>query len=129
MPDTIDVYVETRRGSIGPVPVEPLGDGRYRLWFHDPYPDQGMQFGCTVEAQLASPDRLLFKRVVDPGPFRTVDMLIPRSVAEWEALRDLLQSWEAKGIHWETLFGGLLLISIPRSMDFDPIPHIRALRV
>lgn len=121
----IEIFVLYESEEFGPVPVEPLGGDRYRLWSKEPLSD--LDFGNIVEGTMVGPDRLRVHRVVEQGGWRTVATGISRELQNSPALQALLDRWEQEGLHWERMMGGLLFIHIPPGRDFDPWPEIEAL--
>jgi len=109
------------------VPVTQLGENLYRL---DAVPIYAESAGLddVIEVTPLSENRLRFERVVQPGGWRTFDYLIdPQGLASEKGLL-LLEGLEARGVHWEAVFGGVLFICVPEEMDFDPSPWVEAIQ-
>ena len=77
-----------------------------------------------IEAQPGEEGRLRFVCVAERGGWRTYSYTVSEQMIESERMRSLLREVEARGGHWETLFGGMLFICIPPDVDFDPTPGV-----
>lgn len=105
------------------VPLAEVGDGLYRL-DGVPFGVESAAFGDVIEAESVGDGRLLFVCVAERGGWRTFDFVVSEETIGGERLRSLLAEVEARGGHWETLFGGLLFICVPPGLDFDPTPRV-----
>jgi hypothetical protein len=105
------------------VPVIPVGDRLYRL---DGVPvlAESAAFGDVIEAEPTEGGRLRFIRVVEPGGWRTHQFVLPAHKIDSEWGQSLLRALEARGAHWERVFGGLLFVCIPPGLDLDPAPWV-----
>lgn len=103
------------------VPATPVGDRLYRL---DGVPIfvESAAFGDVIEAEPSADGRLRFARVAEPGGWRTFDFILSPHNIDSENGRWLLRELEARGGHWELVFGGLLFVCVPPGVDLDPEP-------
>lgn len=100
------------------VPITQVGDDLYRL---DGVPVfvECASFGDVIEAIPSDDGRLRFVRVAEPGGWRTFEYLLPAAKIEGESGQCLLRELDARGGHWERVFGGVLFACIPPGLDLD----------
>ena len=94
------------------VPYTRVGEGLYRL-DGVPVGVESAGYRDIIEAEVTEVGRLRFRRVAERSGWRTYDYILPpgRIDGEWGQL--LLRELEARGGHWERVFGGLLFICLP----------------
>ena len=101
------------------IPITQMSEGLYRL-DGVPFGVESASFGDIIEAELCEDGRLRFMCVAEPGGWRTFQYLLSAQAIEFERVQSLLRELEARGGHWERMFGGLLCICIPPGLDLDP---------
>ena len=105
------------------VPYTRIGEGRFRL-DGVPLGVESAGFKDVIEAEPAEEGRLRVRRVVESSGWRTYDFILPAYRIDSEWGQSLLRELEARGGHWERMFGGLLFICIPPGLDLDPTPWV-----
>ena len=108
-----------------PCKVTKVGSGLYRL---DTVPmlSELANFGDVIEADEIGEKRLRFKRVAQAGGWKLHSFIFPRGKLDGDRGKSLVQRLEDKGVYWERVLGGLLVICVPPDLDFDPTPWIDA---
>jgi hypothetical protein len=101
------------------VPLTPVGVGLYRVE-GVPFGIESANYGDVIEAEPTENEWLRFIRVAEAGGWRTFDYILPPHKINGESGQSLLRELEARGGHWECIFGGLLLVCIPPGLDLDP---------
>jgi uncharacterized protein DUF4265 len=118
--DGDDPHIEFPAESVTiSIPITPIGRRLYRL-DGIPFAVRSAAYGDVIEAVPGEGGRLQFLRVVAPSGWRTFDFAVPKGWMESERGQALIGKVEALGAHWELMFGGLLFVSIPPDLDFDP---------
>ncbi len=105
------------------VPLTPVG---YRLYRLDGVPVfiESAAFGDVIEAESLADGRLRFVQLTEPGGWRTFDFVLPPYQIDSEWGQSLLRELEARGGHWERVFGGMLFVCIPPGLELDPTPWV-----
>jgi len=108
------------------LPLTPVGEHLYRI-NGVPCMVEGAAFGDVIEAEPMKEGGLRFIRVAEPGGWRTFDYILSRGKINGAWGQSLLREFEARGGHWEVLFGGCLFVCVPPSVDIDPTPWVESL--
>jgi hypothetical protein len=106
-------------------PVTRLGNGLYRL-DGVAIGSESAAFKDVIEADEVGSGKLRFRRVAQPGGWRVYDHVLPRGWLDSDRGKGYLAELDAKGVHWERVFGGVLFICVPPGLAFDPTPSIQA---
>jgi hypothetical protein len=93
--------------------VSPLPDSCFRLE-ESPVLSEFASYGDTIQTNVASDGRLVCRKVVARSPYTTVRWLASQAFIDsptWATAKERLL---ACGGNWEQLFGGYLIIHIPK---------------
>ena len=134
MDKPVQVQIEWPAGvTTKSVIVTPLDDGRFRLEV-DPLScliaesDEDLKelpnFGDIIEASTVEPGTIRFRRVVERAPLKRFQFLINKDLIESPSFGELCSTIEAHDGHWERVFGGVLIVYLPKDCDYDPSPGI-----
>ena len=109
--------------------VTPLGEGRYRLELATlaclstesarearRLPD----YGDVIEAIATAPDYLRFVRIVRRARMKKLTYLVSQATIDAPRFALMLGQVQELGGHWERIFGGVLILYLPRGITFDP---------
>jgi hypothetical protein len=136
-PPTSDVPVEVKvgddeaaiefpaEGLTTSCPVMRVGSGLYRL-DGVPIGAESASYNDVIEAEDLGGGKLRFRRVAQASGWRVYDYVLPRGWLDSESGKQYLSDLEAKGAHWERVFGGMLFICVPPELAFDPAASIQA---
>lgn len=108
------------------VPLTEVGEGLYRL-DGVPFGIESVGFGDVIEAEVVEEGRVRFICIAERGGWRTFDYMLSEEMVERVRMESLIKEVDARGAHWERLFGGLLFICVPPDSDFDPTPQVMGL--
>jgi hypothetical protein len=114
-------------GSSATISVIRLGGRRYRIV--DPLiamVSETIGYGDVIEADAAEDDKLIVRQIVEKGAFTTFEFCLPAGWAELEPVKKVLAKAESLGGAWEGVFGGILMISLPSNVNYDPSDDIAA---
>lgn len=108
--------------SIEELIVSPRPDGCFRLE-ETPAFSEFASYGDTIQADVAQDGLLVCRKVVARSGLRTVRWLVSENFigsAAWASAKDRLM---ACGGNWEQLFGGYLILHVPRDniVEFEDI--------
>jgi hypothetical protein len=109
-------------GFASSVPVTCVGPNLLRLEGVPLVPDLGATFGDVIEVSPISRDRFRFERVAEPGGWSTYLYSFSREHFESLEGRLLFAFLDVIEVHWERIFGGILLICVPPELAFFT-PH------
>jgi hypothetical protein len=104
------------------VPYSQVGECLYRL-DGVPVGVESAGYRDIIEADVVN-GVLRFQRVAERSGWKTYDYIVSPSRIESELGQSLLRELEARGGHWERVFGGLLFICVPPGLEFDPTPWV-----
>ena len=103
------------------VPVTYVGPNLLRLDGVPLVEDSGASFGDVVRVSPISKNRFRFEKVVEPGGWSTYFYMFSRERFESPEGQLLFGFLDAIEVHWERVFGGILLICIPPELaSFKP---------
>jgi hypothetical protein len=117
-PEDVQLHIPAEDTTVD-VSVEALGQGRYRLT-NFPIGACRLRFGDVIEARLLPDGVLEYVRRVERTPFKIYSYIVSSKAVESETLRRLLDKVLDLGGHWERVFGGVLLIALPKGVEWDP---------
>ena len=109
--------------------VTPLGEGHYRLelsglaCFHTESAREARRlpdYGDVIEAIATAPDYLRFVRIVRRARMKKLSFLVSQATIDSPRFSRMLARVEELGGHWERIFGGILLLYLPRCTTYDP---------
>jgi hypothetical protein len=115
--------------------VTPLGEGRYRLEL------AGLnclraenlrearrlpEYGDVIEAIATAPDFLRFVRIVKRARMKKLSFLVSQTTIDSPQLSRVFARIEELGGHWERLFGGGVIVFLPRGTTYDPLADLNA---
>lgn len=106
-------------------PVTKLGERLFRLE-GVPLFTESAGYQDVIEADEVAEGRIRFLRVAERSGWRTYDFIVPAHWIDSEWGRALLHELDARGGHWERVFGGLLFVCVPPGSDLDPTPWVLA---
>lgn len=95
-----------------------LGDDVFELLSSDPFNEE-MLYGVQVVLKPVADGEYEYVRKHKESGFHTLDFLIPKATAESSELKRCLDSLGEAGCEWEIIFGGMLLIHIPKSRQAE----------
>ncbi|MEE9391854.1 MAG: hypothetical protein V3W41_05035 [Planctomycetota bacterium] len=72
-------------------------------------------FGDTIAVERVAPDLFRFIRVAERASLERHEFLAP----DTQELEAILSRVVEEGGHWERVFGGLLVVCVPKSSDYD----------
>ena len=124
---TLYIQYDSKDGrcTFGPNSLERLGDNLYRVLCNTM--EEEFDFQDVIEAEPIDDNTIRFVRVAEPGNWRIHCFGLSKRVIESDSLRSFLERCVTRGIHWERLWGGILYLSVPPGMDYDPSDDIKAL--
>ncbi len=124
-PRCVNLQLDSR--SSATIHVVPLEDHRYRIV--DPLiamVSETIGYGDIIEADAGDDDKLVVRRVVENGDFKTFEFCLPEGWADLPAIQAVLARAQRLGGDWAGVFGGILMISLPSEVDHDPSKDILA---
>jgi hypothetical protein len=136
-PPTPDVAVEVKLGGDEAAiefpaeglttrcPVTRVGSRLYRL-DGVPIGAESASYNDVIEAEDLGGGKLRFLRVAQASGWRVHDYVLPRAWLDGEIGKAYLAELDAKGVHWERVFSGMLFICVPPELRFDPSESIQA---
>ncbi len=115
-----------RDGSSATIHVTALGGERYRIVGPEvAILCQPLAFHDVIEAHRDSEGRLVVdRRVEKSSAYRTFDYMLREGWNERPSVRRILDKVRELGGDWEGIFGGILIICLPRHVDYDPSKEI-----
>ncbi len=99
--------------------VRDLGNNLYKLVEHPSLVESAI-FGDTILAEIESPERINFIKVVQKSEYQEIGKLFEESFIESREFNQYLKTLEEKGIYWQIDFGGMFFC-FPRGEDVDGI--------
>ena len=125
MAEPVEVYISFDSGaSFEPSLVTSMGPGVYRLE-ESPLCSEVASFGDVIEAEQDDVGRLRFRRVVSRAELRTYRWLLPKRIVESEEFRVFCDTVIQAGGMWERVLGGVVMVHLPPSSDYDPEVEIK----
>ena len=115
-----------REGATEKLLMTPLGGNLYRLE-ESSLAEVGAFYHDVVEAKSRLGRDLRFSRVVERSGLRVFRFLLSQELAASEPFAAFLRRVEAHGGFWEQVFGGIVLIHLPRGSACRPKSELRAL--
>lgn len=85
---------------------------------------EAASFGDVIEVEPSADGGLRFVRVAEAGGWRTYDFMLPAELIESERITTIQDRVLSLGGHWERVFGGILLLCLPPTTDYDPTKDI-----
>ena len=129
MSTNVSLYIQydskDGRCTFGPNPLEQLGDNLYRVLCNTM--EEEFDFMDVIETEPIDDNTIRFVRVAERGNWRVYCFGLSKRLIESDSLRSFLEQCETRKIHWERILGGLLFLSVPPDMDYDPSDDIQAL--
>jgi len=117
--------------------VTPLGAGTYRLG-HDPVSclmaersrdlRELPNYGDVIEAVEITEHTLRFVKLVERAPLKRFQFSVSRDLVESPELKTILSRVDSLNGYWERVFGGILIIYLPKDSDYDPSNELKNLR-
>jgi len=104
--------------------LSPMGSQLYRIR-SVPIMIEAASFGDIIEAVPGSDGSLRFVRVAERGGWRTYDFLLSTELMESKRITAVQEHVLSLGGHWEQVFGGVLLLCLPPTTDYDPTEDIQ----
>lgn len=108
--------------------VTPLGNDRYRVEV-DPMgcmiADEPRElrklplYGDVIEAKAAGPNTLRFVKVVERSRLRRREYILSQAHIDSPELERVLAKVMGLGGYWERVFGGVLIVYLPKSSTYD----------
>jgi hypothetical protein len=86
---------------------------------------EAASFGDVIEAESGADGSLRFVRVGESGGWRTYDFMLSAELIGSERITSIQDRVLSLGGHWERVFGGILLLCLPPTTDYDPIEDIQ----
>jgi hypothetical protein len=105
--------------------ITPLGHNLYRME-ETALSEEPIFYHDTIEASWSLGRGLCFRRVVEKSGLRVFRFLLSKEVIEANAFQVFLQRVSAHDGHWEQIFGGILIVHLPRGSACQPKSEIRA---
>jgi hypothetical protein len=87
---------------------------------------EAASFGDIIEAEVHADGGLRFVRVAEAGGWRTYEFLLSPDMVESARVAAIQERVLSLGGHWERVFGGLLLLCLPPTTDYDPTKEIQS---
>jgi hypothetical protein len=106
-------------------PVARLGNGLYRL-DGVAIGSESVAFKDVIEAEEIGNGKLRFRRVAQSSGWQVYVYVLPRGWLDGDRGKGYLAELDAKGVHWERVFGGMLFVCVPPGLAFDPTPSTQA---
>ena len=78
----------------------------------------------VIEAEELANGQLRFIRVVERAALERYQFLIDKEFAGSSQLADILSHVTAIGGRWEWVFGGVLIVFVPKNCGYDPSPDV-----
>lgn len=118
----------TQPSDAGEILVSPMGGDRYRVevdtiirilldrprdYVHLP------RWGDVVEAREIGSGKVQFVRVVERARMRRFAWFVSQALIDSPGLDRVLSKVMGLGGYWERVFGGLLIVYLPRGCDYD----------
>jgi len=135
--EPIEMTIQWNDATQEGILVTPLGDNRYRVEVdviscmlldrprdYVPLP----RWGDVVEAREIGPGRVQFVRVVERARMRRFQWVISRALIESPELDRVLSKIMDLGGNWERVFGGVVIVYLPRGCDYDLWADLKRLR-
>ncbi len=97
--------------KIGNVPVTPVRENLYRLE-QSPL-DERAFYKDIIQAKKHEDGSLIFEKVVEPSGRNNYCYLLSKKFYETSEFEELLKKIEESEGHWEQVFGGVLVVSLP----------------
>ncbi len=85
---------------------------------------EAASFGDVIEVEAGADGRFRFVRVAEAGGWRTYDFMLPAELIGSERITTIQDRVLSLGGHWERVFGGILLLCLPPTTDYDPTEDI-----
>lgn len=86
---------------------------------------EAVSFGDVIEAETSADGGLRFVRVAEAGGWRTYDFMLTAELIGSERITTIQERVLSLGGHWERVFGGILLLCLPPTTDYDPTEDIQ----
>lgn len=109
----------------GTFDVIAVGDGRFKIL--DPSIGLLMEdFACgdIVEATRDGDNKLVVNSRVKKGRYKTFDFLMERGWNENQKIASVVEKIKKHGGYTAGLFGGMFLIALPETCEYDPTADI-----
>lgn len=90
-----------------------------------PFLVQAADFGDVIEVDAGAHGGLRFVRVAEKGGWRTYDFMLPKESIESDRIADIQERILSLGGHWERVFGGILLLCLPPTTNYDPTEDVQ----
>jgi len=106
--------------------LTPLGHNQFRLE-ETSFTELGLFYHDIIEAEPKDGKEVRFVRRVERSGLRVFQFLLSKRLTESEVFAAFLQRVEAHGGYWEQIFGGILLVHLPRGSACRPKSELRTL--
>jgi hypothetical protein len=100
--------------------VDELGAGRFRLRCFPICSCEKMSLGDVFEAKQLTDGTLEYIRRIERGHYKKYTYVLSEKLKESTQLANFLDRVLEMDCHWEIIFGGLLMIGVPRGVKWNP---------
>ena len=106
--------------------LTPIGKNQYRLG-ESSISEEGIFYHDVIEARFRFGKGLSLMRVIERSGLRVFRFVLPMEVIGSELLTAFLQRVKVHNGYWELIFGGCLLVHLPRGSACRPKSELKAL--
>ena len=114
-----------RDRSSATIVVSDLGSNRFRI--DDPLiavTCSALRYHDVIKTKQDADGRLVIQRRVEKGGFHTYDYILSEGWRDRQAVQRVLVKVRQLGGKWEGVFGGVLIVCLPPTTDYDPSEDI-----
>lgn len=120
MKNTLEVHIEFEPdGGYESIWVTPMEPDIYRLE-GNPVLSENASFGDVIEVSTDKEGKKHFKRITSQAEFRTYRWVLSSHITTSMEFKNFCDKVKQQGGMWEQVLGGVVIVNIPLSSDFDP---------
>lgn len=122
------IYISFDNGmSFETLIVTQLENDIYRLEETPLLSETELSFGDVIRLERDHLDRLIFRETISKSNFQVYSYLIAEHLRDASKFKDFCDQVMQLGGMWEFALGGVLIVHIPKDIDFDVASEINRL--
>jgi hypothetical protein len=117
MSETLTIDLDFGEVKVGNVLVTSLGENQYQLE-QSPL-DETVFYKDIIQAKKQDDGSFLFEKVLEPSGRDNYCYLLSKKFYETPEFESLLNRIDKSDGYWEQVFGGILVVSLPRNSEIN----------